>query len=1084
MAYKNGPHDRIDDPLYNSRLIKNYVEYLEKFHPNVNIDSILNRSGITNYELEDQGHWFTQNEVDHFHEILLDNIGIPNISRLVGRYSASSKATGVIKQLALGFINPQIAYLMLKKQSPSVSRGFNVETKILAENKVEVIVTQKPGVDEKPYQCENRIGFWEAIAKIFTENFAKVEHPSCFHKGEDCCRYIISWILAPHLTWKRVGSYSLLLGILVSLPLFFILPIIHWVILILLCALFTMTSSLYSQYLKSKELSKTIETQGNSAKSLLDEVNIRYNNALLIHEIGQATSMTLNIDKLINTVMTVIEKRLDFDRGMIMLTNEKKTRLVYSAGYGYSKEKEKVIHETEFHLDDPESKGPFVLAFKEQKPFLVNDISEIEKKFSKRSRKLANQMGVQSFICVPIVYEKESLGILAADNIKSKRPLTQSDINLLMGVASQTAVSIINAMSFQQVKESEEKYRLHFENISDVIFSIDPEYRIISISPSVETLLGYRPEELIGKHFQDLNIMAPEYLEIAFSETLRALKGENIDSSVYEFIAKDGTRKFGEVKGSPLFRDGEAVAMIAVARDITDKRLAEEALRREKEKFRVLVEESPLGVSIIGKDGNYKYLNPRFIELFGYTQEDIPTGREWYRKAYPDREYRNQVISTWIADNEESKAGEFRLRTFNVTCNDGSKKVIQFLPVTMETKDQFIIYEDITEHEKLETQLRQAQKMEAIGRLAGGVAHDFNNLLTAIIGNADLTLMSLDNDSPLQENIEEIKKAGHRAASLTRQLLAFSRKQVLQPKVLSLNEIITGLNKMLGRLIGEDVELKTFMEPDLGHVKADPGQIEQVLLNLAVNARDAMPQGGKLTIETANVDLDEEYFGRHAEQMQPGPYIMLSVSDTGIGMNEEVLSHIFEPFFTTKETGEGTGLGMATVYGIIDQNNGYIWPYSEPDQGTTFKIYLPRIKGEVESGQKENTRKKISDASETILMVEDNDEVRNLARNILQRYGYKVLEAENGEEALRISQQHQQPIHLMLTDVVMPGMSGRELAECIQSQRSEIKVLYMSGYTDSAIVHHGVLTSGVNFIQKPFTPDNLTSKIREVLDVK
>jgi len=1083
MASINDFLNKIDEPLYNNRIIKNYIEYVEKFHPDVDIDSILSLSGITNYEMEDQGHWFTQNQVDRFHEILIQKVGNPNISREVGRYAALTKAFSAVRQYILGFISPSAAYWLAGKIGSKLTRATTIKTNKLGSNRIEVLAIPNPGVHMKPYQCDNLLGLLEVISKLFTNKFAKIEHPSCLHKGEDYCRYIITWKIPSYLIWKRIGNYSFLLTILVSLPLFFILPTIPWVILILLCALFTMTSSLCSQHLKNKELSKTIETQGDSAKGLLDEMNIRYNNALLVQEIGQAASTILDIDMLINTVVRVMEKRLDFDRGMIMLTNERKTRLVYSAGYGYSKEKEKVIHETEFHLDDSESKGPFVLAFKEQKPFLVNDISEIEKQFSRKSQEYAKQMEVQSFICVPIVYEKKSLGILAADNIKSKRSLTQSDINLLMGVASHTAVSIINAMSFQQVKESEEKYRLHFENISDVIFSIDPEYRIISISPSVETLLGYRPEELIGKHFQDLNILAPEYLEIAFSETLRALRGENIDSSVYEFIAKDGTRKFGEVKGSPLFLDGEAVAMIAVARDITDKKLAEEALQREKEKFRVLVEESPLGVSIIGKDGNYKYLNPRFIELFGYTQEDIPTGREWFRKAYPDRKYRNQVISTWIADNEESKAGEFRPRTFNVTCKDGSKKVIQFLPVTMETKDQFIIYEDITEHEKLEAQLRQAQKMEAIGRLAGGVAHDFNNLLTAIIGNADLTLMSLDKGSPLQENIEEIKKAGHRAASLTRQLLAFSRKQVLQPKVLSLNEVITGLNKMLGRLIGEDVELETFMEPDLGRIKADPGQIEQVLLNLAVNARDAMPQGGKLTIETANVDLDEEYFRRHTEQMQTGPYVMLSISDTGIGMNEEVLSHIFEPFFTTKETGKGTGLGMATVYGIIDQNNGYIWPYSEPDQGTTFKIYLPRIKGEVESGQKEKARKKISDASETILMVEDNDEVRNLARNILQRYGYKVLEAENGEEALRISQQ-QQTIHLMLTDVVMPGMSGRELAECIQSQRPEIKVLYMSGYTDSAIVHHGVLTSGVNFIQKPFTPEKLTSKIREVLDAK
>ena len=1083
MASKNGPHGRIDDPLYNSRLIKNYVEYVEKFHPNANIDSILNHSGITNYELEDQGHWFTQRQVDRFYEILLKKTGNPNIARKVGRYAAASEASGAIRQYVMGFLSPVSVYHMLEKITSNLSRAITLKTKQLANNKVEVTASPKPGIKIRPYQCDNMIGMLEAVVKLFTNKFAKIEHPSCLHDGDEYCRYVITWEKSPFLIWKLLRNF-LLLSIPASLAFLFILQLKYWLIIVLVCTFLMMIVSFYFGHLEKEELNRTIQTQGDTAKDLLNEMNIRYNNALLVQEIGQAVSSILDIDSLIKTVVSIIEKRLDFDRGIIMLTNEKKTRLVYSAGYGYSNEKEELLQGAEFRIDNPESKGLFVLSFKEQKPFLVNDISEIEKQFSKRSQELAKQMEVQSLICVPIVYEKESLGILAVDNIKSKKPLAQSDLNLLVGVASQTAVSIINAISFQQVKESEEKYRLHFENISDVIFSIDPEYSIISISPSVETILGYRPEELIGKHFQDLNILAPEYLEIAFSETLRALKGENIDSSVYEFIAKDGTRKFGEVKSSPLFRDGEAVAMIAVARDITDKKLAEEALHREKEKFRVLVEESPLGVSIIGKDGNYKYLNPRFIELFGYTQEDIPTGREWFRKAYPDREYRNQVISTWIADNEESKAGEFRPRTFNVTCKDGSKKVIQFLPVTMETKDQFIIYEDITEHEKLEAQLRQAQKMEAIGRLAGGVAHDFNNLLTAIIGNADLTLMSLDKDSPLQENIEEIKKAGHRAASLTRQLLAFSRKQVLQPKVLSLNEVITGLNKMLGRLIGEDVELETFMEPDLGRIKADPGQIEQVLLNLAVNARDAMPQGGKLTIETANVDLDEEYFRRHAEQMQPGPYVMLSVSDTGIGMNGEVLSHIFEPFFTTKETGEGTGLGMATVYGIIDHNNGYIWPYSEPDQGTTFKIYLPRIEGEVESGQKENVRKKISDASETILMVEDNDEVRNLARNILQRYGYKVLEAENGEEALRISQQHQQPIHLMLTDVVMPGMSGRELAECIQSQRSEIKVLYMSGYTDSAIVHHGVLTSGVNFIQKPFTPEKLTSKIREVLDAK
>ncbi|MFL6208757.1 MAG: response regulator [Pyrinomonadaceae bacterium] len=381
-----------------------------------------------------------------------------------------------------------------------------------------------------------------------------------------------------------------------------------------------------------------------------------------------------------------------------------------------------------------------------------------------------------------------------------------------------------------------------------------------------------------------------------------------------------------------------------------------------------------------------------------------------------------------------------------------------------------------------EEQLRQVQKMEAIGRLAGGVAHDFNNLLTAINGYTDLALRKLDEGAPLRRNFTEIKKAAERAGGLTRQLLAFSRKQVLQPKVVNLNSVVAETDTMLRRLIGEDIDLLTVLDPALAQVKADPGQIEQVIMNLAVNARDAMPQGGKLTIATANVDLDATYARQHAP-VQPGPYVMLAVSDTGLGMDAATQAQIFEPFFMTKELGKGTGLGLATIYGIVKQSGGYIWVYSEVGRGTTFKVYLPRVESAADAAaQARNVQPALQVGTETVLLVEDEPAVRSMSREILTLSGYNVLEAQHGPEALDIVAQHAGQIDLMLTDVVMPYMSGRELAARLQPARPAMRVLYMSGYTDDAIVHHGVLDSGLAFLEKPFTPDVLTAKVRSVLD--
>ena len=482
-------------------------------------------------------------------------------------------------------------------------------------------------------------------------------------------------------------------------------------------------------------------------------------------------------------------------------------------------------------------------------------------------------------------------------------------------------------------------------------------------------------------------------------------------------------------------------------------------------------------------DQQVEFVSDYIETMLGYSAEEwLSTPALWKSIVHPaDQERVTREVAEIFASGASSGRQEFRWVARNgreywgeshvAIISDPDGKPLGMRGVTI----------DISERKLLEEQFRQAQKMEAVGQLAGGIAHDFNNLLTAISGYSQLALRALGAEDPLRRYIEEVKKAGDRAAALTRQLLAFSRKQVLQPKVLDLNFIVLDLEKMLRRLIGENIELSTVLNPDLGSIKIDPGQMEQVIMNLVVNARDAMPEGGKLLIETENVYLSDNYTKQHIG-VSPGPYVMLAISDTGMGMEEETQEHIFEPFFTTKELGKGTGLGLSTVYGIIKQSEGSIWVYSEVGEGTTFKIYLPRV----DEGAQHYTKSLETDAnlhgSETILLAEDEEIVRNLAREVLESYGYHVLEAANGGSALLICEQYKETIHLLLTDVIMPEMSGHTLVERLAGLRPQMKVLYMSGYTDSGMAQRGVMAEGAHFIQKPFSPRDLMRKIREVLN--
>jgi len=510
-------------------------------------------------------------------------------------------------------------------------------------------------------------------------------------------------------------------------------------------------------------------------------------------------------------------------------------------------------------------------------------------------------------------------------------------------------------------------------------------------------------------------------------------------------------------------------------------RAAQESLRRSESNFRSLVMNAPYGICRCDALGTLHDANPALVAMFGYDSAAELTGRH-LGSLYADAQQ-------WFQTADYFQAGkEFNNLTTECVRKDGAPIVVRISgrPIANgKAAGTFEIFmEDVTETRTLELQLRQAQKMEAIGRLAGGIAHDFNNLLMVISGYSEFLLERLGPDPQLRGPAQEIANATQRATSLTRQLLAFSRKQMLAPKVLDLNEVVAENLKMLTRMIGEDIDLVMVPGPGLGAVRADPGQIDQVIMNLAVNARDAMPQGGKLTIETASVTLDENFARTHTP-LTPGDYIMLAISDTGIGMDSETQSRIFEPFFTTKGA-KGTGLGLSTVYGIVKQSGGFIFVDSQPDRGTAFRAYFPRVNGREDAAAAQDSLglPRACHGEETILLVEDETHLRRLARQYLEKQGYKILEAEDGAAALQIVDGYQGPIDLLLTDVVMPGMNGRELATNIAKLLPEMRVLYMSGYSENAVGHNGTLDAGVNLLQKPFSLPALKDRVREVLDAE
>ncbi|MFH1958522.1 MAG: PAS domain S-box protein [bacterium] len=632
------------------------------------------------------------------------------------------------------------------------------------------------------------------------------------------------------------------------------------------------------------------------------------------------------------------------------------------------------------------------------------------------------------------------------------------------------------------LRKSEEKYRELTETLNEMIYSANPETFVATfINSAVGKIYGYTVKEWLADPALWENTMHPEDRERVFAVFTKAKNDLENRSVEYRIIRKDKAVRWVEDHFSwQKGESGKAVSLNGTMYDITDRKRAEEKLAESENKLRNLLETVPLGIAIStpGAEGAVTEVNQYLCDIFGYASKDeflsVPASGH-----YNDHEERKRFSK--LREQGPVTNYETQFRRKDGTLFWGSVGSIN--QTTKEGTVQFInTFEDITERRRLEEQLLQSQKMEAIGQFVGGIAHDFNNLLTPILALSDLSVYFLSDEKALLGNLKEIKASAVRGSNLIAQLLAFSRKQVLRPETLNLNDLVRNISKMLVRIIGEDIKLNIHSADKLGNISVDPVQAEQIIMNLAINAKAAMPKGGNLTFETANVELDENYVKTHVD-VSPGSYIMLAISDSGAGIEKETIDHIFEPFFTTKGD-KGSGLGLSTVHGIVKQSGGDILVYSEPGHGTTFKIYFPRIHSKADIVVKKQISKKSLKGTETILVVEDEQTVRETIHQILKVFGYNPLLASTGAEAEKIIKEYKDKIHMLITDIILPGkLNGKDIAEKIIRARPDIKTLFISGYTENAIVENGILKENINFLQKPFDPDSLLTSIKEILDV-
>lgn len=789
----------------------------------------------------------------------------------------------------------------------------------------------------------------------------------------------------------------------------------------------------------------------------------------IIFEIIQGIVPTPNLDEFLKLVHRSIGQIVYAENCFVMLHDESTDMISF-----------------EFWVDsrdprpDPKPRGTGFASYvlRTGQPLLLT--TEVRKRMLENGDAVQIGSVAPSWLGVPMRTPSRTIGVMVLQHYTKEHAYSRRDLEFLSYVGDQIALAIERKRAEEALGESEERYRSVVETASDAIITIDETSTILFVNSAAERIFGYSIDEMKGASLTKL--MPPELRPRHKNGIERYLRSGEKHLS-WEYTELSGLHRSGrEIPLSLSFSEFTLRGrryFTGIFSDITARRRSEEALRTSEERYRDMVENAIDIIYTHDLDGRYTSVNQAAERITGFTREEALTMNLADSVAPEYLEKARQMIAAKLTGKE------ITAYDLELVAKDGRRVAVEVNTRIIYEGGEAVgvqgIARDITERKQLEGQLLQSQKMEAVGLLAGGIAHDFNNLLTAITGYSDLSLRKLEADDPLRVNIKEIKDAGERAAALTSQLLAFSRKQVMKPRVHNVNSVITGLERMLRRIIRESIAFEIILEPELGNIKADPGQIEQVIMNLAVNARDAMPEGGRLTIQTENVYLSEEETVQHLS-VEPGAFIKMTVTDTGHGIDQDTRARIFEPFFTTKEVGKGSGLGLSTVHGIVMQSGGDIAVVSEPGQGTAFQVYLPCVDENVQAPRWVEGIEEDYTGTETIILVEDDDIVRNLVREILMGHGYTVLEAADGAGALSLFETYAGKVDLLLTDIVMPGIGVAELRDRVEELRPGIKVLFMSGYTDDSLSNSGILNSDTAFLEKPFTPDSLAQKVREVLE--
>jgi PAS domain S-box-containing protein len=946
-----------EQALYNSKISQTYIDYLRVNYPKIQIDKLLRHAGMSKEEVTDNAHWFTQAQIDRLQEVLVAETGDSHIARHAGRFVASARGLGQIKQYVVGLMNIETVFLSMAKIIPRITKGAAVSIRRLGPGKIEITSTPNPGVDEKIFQCENRIGYFEGLPKLFTDCYATIEHPACFHKGDPCCRYIVSWDKSLSLKLRLMRNYALPISLLITAGSYFFLPAAPVFNMAALLIIFNLVLSKAYDHQRIKEQRQVSEANHKMAEENMESADAIYNNALLIREIGQATASIFDANEMMDKLAELMERRLSFDRALILLADHTEKHLIYSAGYGYSEDEKERLERTVFTLDRPDSRGAFIRTFLDQRHIVVTDFADIEESLSDKDRKLARHFNVKSFMCVPIVFEGKSLGVLAVDNVRTLIPLKKSDVHLLEGIASNIAISINNSRSFQKLRESESRYRQTLESIALGYFELDRTHGIVFVNKAFCELLGYTADELMGLCFDHL--FSPD-TEDQIEGLLNGIRrdGNTVGFAHFAMVKKEGSSIPVDLSASLVYDTNDLFCGFrGLVRDATDR------LKGEKEK------------------------------------------------------------------------------------------------------------------ELLEKRLIQAQKMEAIGTLAGGIAHNFNNWLNGILGNVTLIRLDPQVNAKTEERVRKIEHIVESAARMTQQLLGYARGGKYKVDLLDINTVIKESADMFS-VTKRDIAIHLNLTPSLASVRADKGQIEQVLWNLYVNAVDAMPGGGKMIIETKQTTSGA--LGEVDYEIASGDYICFSVKDYGVGISPALQKKIFEPFFTTKH-GKGTGLGLASVYGIVKSHGGYVDVKSAMGQGSTFSIFLPAA-GTPHGAGRHSDLQTIRTGQEKILLVDDEEIILDSCGQMLTKLGYTALTASRGKEALEIYAAQCHTIDLVIIDMIMPGMNGSELFDHLKKVNPNVHVLLSSGYGLNEQVQK-ILDSGCKgFIQKPYTMVQLSQMIRKVLD--